>query len=123
MANPQKENGHIGIANEVAEALMRFNITAYQSRVLWAILRKTYGWQKKEDRISLTQFEQMAGIKKRHVQRTLGQLKAMNLITINKPTPKKVFYGLQKNYEEWKSLRNLVRVLQKKKETKKKETI
>lgn len=115
MANPQKENGHIDIANEISEAFMRFNLSSYQNRILWAILRKTYGWHKKEDRISLTQFEQMTGIGKRHIQRTLKELKEMNLIIINKQTPKKVFYGFQKNYEKWKPLRNLKRLQNEKK--------
>jgi phage replication O-like protein O len=46
MANPQRENGHIDIANEIAEALARTNLSAYQMRVMWAIWRKTWGWQK-----------------------------------------------------------------------------
>ena len=43
MANPQSENGHIDIANEIGEALSRINFSAYESRILWVIWRKTYG--------------------------------------------------------------------------------
>ena len=38
--NPQIENGHIDIANELAEALAMINISSYESRVLWIILSK-----------------------------------------------------------------------------------
>jgi len=33
-ANPQAEDGHIDIANEIAEALMKVNLSAYESRIL-----------------------------------------------------------------------------------------
>jgi hypothetical protein len=52
-ANPQLENGYTQIANELIEALARFNLSPYESRLLWYIARKTYGYQKKTDAISL----------------------------------------------------------------------
>ena len=47
-ASPQLEDGYTRIANELIEALMRTNLSAYQSRVLWAIWRKTYGFNKRK---------------------------------------------------------------------------
>jgi len=41
MANPQIENGYLKIAHEIAQALARVNLSAYESRVLWVIWRKT----------------------------------------------------------------------------------
>ena len=56
MANPQAENGYTPIANEIVEALYRVNLSAYESRVLWYLCRKIYGWSKKTDWIALSQF-------------------------------------------------------------------
>lgn len=65
MANPQKENGSFPIANEIAEALMRINISPYENRVLWVVLRQTYGWKKKEDYISFSQIGKKTGLDRR----------------------------------------------------------
>lgn len=48
MANPQRENGHVDIANELVEALAKMQLSGYESRVIWALWRKTWGWVKKD---------------------------------------------------------------------------
>lgn len=101
MAKPQAENGHVDIANEIAEALCRINLTAYESRILWALFRKTYGWHKKWDRISYTQWEKMTGINRWHIARTIKQLIARNIIT-QRGNGYKIEYTFQKDYEQWK---------------------
>jgi phage replication O-like protein O len=62
MANPQAENGHVDIANEIVEALAKIHLSSYESRVLWTVFRKTYGWHKKEDWITNTQIANLTGI-------------------------------------------------------------
>ena len=59
MANPQREDGHIDIANEIAEKLARTQLSGTEHKIIWAIWRKTWGWHKKEDRISLSQLVKM----------------------------------------------------------------
>ena len=59
MANPQKENGYTAIANEIMEALCRHRIPGEDRQVLDVIFRKTYGFNKIEDYISLSQFVDM----------------------------------------------------------------
>lgn len=80
-ANPQKEDGHIDIANEIAEALAKINLNKYESRYLWALWRKTYGWHKKSDIISNSQFVELTGIKKQHIWRTQRRLIQRNIVT------------------------------------------
>ena len=98
MANPQLENGHIRIANEIAEALMKTNLSSYQSRILWAIWRKTWGWRKKEDWISISQLCRMTGIHKANASRTKKELLERNMIVIN--SDNKIMFN--KNWETWK---------------------
>jgi len=74
MANPQKEHGYTAIANEIYDQLMRIRIPNECERVLKAVIRKTYGYQKKKDKIPLSQFEQMTGLKKKYVCRALVKL-------------------------------------------------
>ena len=103
MANPQREDGHVDIANEIVEALMKVQINGYENRVLWAIFRKTYGWHKKEDWITNSQIAEMTGIAESHVSRTVKMLIDRNLVTKN---GKKLSF--QKDYEKWKELPKLV---------------
>lgn len=104
MASPQAEDGHIDIANEIAEALYRTNLSPYESRVLWFVFRKTYGWHKKCDRISYTQFEE-TGITRRHIARTLKRLEARNIVTIS-GNGRRLQYTFQKDYSLWLDLPN-----------------
>lgn len=103
-ASPQAEDGHIDIANEIAEVLARINFCPYESRILWVIWRKTYGWHKKMDRISFTQFEKSTGLHRRHIQRTLKHLEERKIIIASKGYGKNATYGFQKDYTKWKSV-------------------
>uniref|UniRef100_A0A6M3J8E7 Putative DNA replication initiation protein n=1 Tax=viral metagenome TaxID=1070528 RepID=A0A6M3J8E7_9ZZZZ len=100
LARPQIENGHTDIANELTEAFARCYLTASESRVLWAIIRKTYGWHKKYDRISFTQFEQLTGMNRRHVADALKSLMGRSIVT-RRGNNYKLEYGVQKDYEKW----------------------
>lgn len=101
MANPQKENGYTAIANEIMEHLSQTKLTDYQSRILHALWRKTYGFQKKTDVISLSQWSTATNIDTHNVPRTIRELSTRNIITVKHITPKTVEYQFQKNYELW----------------------
>lgn len=49
------DEGYTRIANKLLEAICRVEITARQMRVFLAIVRKTYGYQKKNDRLAAEQ--------------------------------------------------------------------
>jgi len=99
MASPQLKNGFTKVANELLEALARINLCAYETRVLLFIIRKTYGWHKKTDWISLSQTVMGTGILKQHVCRTINSLKARNIII----RVKNKHVELQKDYEKWRN--------------------
>lgn len=106
--NPKIEDGFFRIANETAEAFSRLQLSGNQWRLLWVILRQTYGWNKKVDSISLSFFEKKTGIKRRHVSRELTGLIERNIIrkTGGKGVPKTgnslvTSYGLQKDFTKW----------------------
>lgn len=61
------DDGYTRIANELLEAVMAADLTARQLKVVLAVIRKTYGFGKKLDRITNTQIAMMTGIHHTHV--------------------------------------------------------
>ncbi len=96
MANPQPEDGHIDIANGIAEALCRTNLSPYESQVLWFVFRKTYGWHKSVDHIPLSQISAATRIAKPNILRTLRSLVRRRIITRQGS-----LVGFQKDYDLW----------------------
>jgi len=107
MANPQVENGYTRIANEILEALAKININGEARQVLDVIIRKTYGFQKKQDKISLSQFALTTSLKKSAVCRGLKRLQKMNII-IKIDNEDCTIYRFNKDFESWKSLTTLL---------------
>jgi len=102
MASPQLENGYTQIANEIIEALFKINLSPYENRFIWFILRKTYGWKKKTDWISLSQFAKEMGLDRRNIHRTIKKLSSKQMIVVYRDYKNHIGYGFQKNYEKWK---------------------
>lgn len=80
MASPQTENGYTKIANEIYDALIRHRIAGEARQVLDFIIRKTYGFNKKEDQIALSQFCNATGLTKAHICHSINYLLQYNLI-------------------------------------------
>lgn len=104
MANPQKENGYTPIANDIMDALCKIRISGEEWQCLGVILRKTYGWNKILDEISLSQFTRATGIKKQNICRALNRLLSKKIISIIKKDNGITEYSLQKDYEKWEPL-------------------
>ena len=103
MANPQKEDGHIRISTELWTALVKIRIPGEARQMLDFIIRKTYGYNKKEDRISTSQFAQATGMKHNAIHKNRRKLIEMNVITVSQKGHSQILtYSIQKNYEKWK---------------------
>jgi len=116
MANPQLENGNIEIANEIVEALAQIQLSGYESRVLWALLRKTWGWvertndgkikrdkkgkplKKKTAVISSKDWIKLTGLNKHNISRTLRGLELRQIVIKNDNNNQ---WGFQKDYDRW----------------------
>jgi len=71
-------------------------------RILNCIIRKTYGWNKKEDHISFSQFEKETGISRRNAIRAVKKLASINIISFQKNNVKGNLYRINKEYKTWK---------------------
>lgn len=90
------DDGYTRIANELLEAVMAADLTARQLKVVLAVIRKTYGFGKKFDRITNTQIAMMTGIHHTHVCKAKNEMIAMNIIISNGQT-----IGVNKVISEW----------------------
>ncbi|MFA7662781.1 MAG: replication protein [Patescibacteria group bacterium] len=105
--SPQLEDGYLKIVLSIAEALARTQLSGYESRVLWFLWRKTYGWSKKSDLISLSQWVDGTGIDKKNVQHTIKRLLDRRIIYrygVEIHTTDTRTYEFNKHFGEWKSV-------------------
>jgi phage replication O-like protein O len=102
MVNPQLEDGHLDIANEIVEYFARYRLSGQEWQVLWVILRKTWGWHKKKDRLSLGYISKMTLMKRPAVARAIKKL--VNKCVIKKDNSYINIYMFNKDYEMWKSV-------------------
>lgn len=100
MASPQLKNGHTDIANEILDVLCKTRINGQDRQVIDFIFRKTYGWHKKRDKISLSQFETGTGLKRSRICECIKNLTNMKII-IRIQDDNGTEYEFNKNYEEW----------------------
>jgi phage replication O-like protein O len=111
MASPQKEHGYTGIANEIIEALLKANLSAQEFKIILLIIRKTYGYRKKEDYISLRQIAQATGASVNGCSRAVNKLHRKKMIGVNRTVeglPNK--YKFNKDYSQWKGSTEVVTI-------------
>jgi phage replication O-like protein O len=94
------EDGYTRIANELLEAILKQHFTQSEMSVLLAVIRKTYGYNKKEDDISASQIGKLIGTARENVTRTLNGLAAKNVINKRLGVSGSVI-GIQKDYSQW----------------------
>lgn len=102
-ADIQIEDGeYTRIHNLILEALSSAPLNGSEFRCILFLMRKTYGWQKKDDEISLSQWEKGTGIKRQNVWSTLKTLEAKKIIySRDNGAGKSKSYGFNKYTEQW----------------------
>lgn len=96
---PQLEDGYTRIANELFEAVTNAQtcpVTLRQMRVVLAVIRKTYGFNKKADRISDGQIAADTGLSRQNVNKAKRELIAMNVLFMDGHK-----IGVNKYSEQW----------------------
>ena len=99
-ASPQLEDGHTRVANELLEALMLAKLTSRQWAVVMALIRKTYGYNKKTDDIGLSQLCDLTGLAKPHVSVTVRELEDRKIISRKQGRFGHIM-GINKNHAMW----------------------
>lgn len=102
MANPQLKNGHTRIANEILGEIMRLNLNGTQFRLVLAIWRYTYGFQRKTNEMSINFLAKVINASRTQTNRELATLIDRNIISVFGIGSKGArIMGFNKDYKEW----------------------
>ena len=78
------ENGYLRLANQIQDAVCRVELSGREFRVLNAVIRLTYGWSKKEDRITNSLIADKTGLAVKHVSEAVLTLAARRIIILRR---------------------------------------
>lgn len=96
------------VKNDWWDALTSYEGIPPKIRCLNFIIRKTYGWQKKECPISLKEFSDATKITESNVARILKRLKTEKLINaVKKKGSRQTIYSFNKYYENWEGFKTI----------------
>lgn len=109
MASPQVEDGYTRIASELLDAIILFDFSKRQAKVLLAIIRRTYGFNKKSDDITVTRLAQYTGLARSNVSATLDELVAVGAVSKRDGTFGYVV-EVVKDYTKWQAYQNDTRI-------------
>jgi len=102
LADVQLERGYTRIANALAGAFSRASMPGQHHRVMWAMIRLLYGWQKKSDRIASKQIALAAEMEDHATRRVLADLVEWKLLAkIGGGPGKAAVWSIQKDFEQW----------------------
>ncbi len=101
--NPQLEDGHTRIANELLEAMIRYPFTGGEIKVVLAVIRLTYGWQLNERQIRQRELVLLTGLDARYLQRVLAKLRQRGVLFRNRYM-RPHCYALNKHYLGWRGM-------------------
>lgn len=90
------DDGYTRLANELYEELIGANLTKNQAKVAHAVCRKTYGFNKKMDRIADVQISQLTKLPRQKVNAAKNELLIMRVLIAEG-----ALIGPNKNLNEW----------------------
>ncbi|EFE9528228.1 replication protein, partial [Escherichia coli] len=90
------DDGYARLSNMLLEAYSGADLTKRQFKVLLAILRKTYGWNKPMDRITDSQLSEITKLPVKRCNEAKLELVRMNIIK-----QQGGMFGPNKNTSEW----------------------
>ena len=105
-ADLQLENGnYTRIVNRVIEELVKTPLLGAELAICLFIIRKTYGFNKKEDEISITQFEKGTGRSRPTIVKALKNLQLVNivkLVKVGNSIKQSNCWAFNKYHDTWK---------------------
>lgn len=94
------DDGYTKTANEIQKMKCKIRLSGREHNILEAIIYSTYGWNKKQDRLTNTYLANMCDMDPSDVNKALIELAKRNVITIQKIGVMKLV-GINKIVSDW----------------------
>lgn len=102
MADVQTENGYTRIANELYDKIIKAKLNGSQAKILHAIIRNTYGYNRKTTNLSYNYLAKATNISQRQAVDTLKSLKDMNMVFVTDNGKGKTnTLSINKDFDTW----------------------
>ena len=102
MANPQAEHGHTRISNELFEAIIYKITNATWLKVMFYVIRITYGWQRKEVETNYQAIATKTGFTKDTIKNATLDMSDRKMLHFRVVSRERFVVSINKNYELWK---------------------
>lgn len=89
------------VENGWFEALCMASLSGNEFRAILSIIRLTYGWKKRERKLSLRQISEICKIEVRNLHRALKSLKNKNMVIVSSDDRKPATYRFNKYFLTW----------------------
>ena len=100
---PELDDGYVRIANELLQALIDYDLTAAQMKIIAVIIRETYGYNRKSKNLSVSYLAKAVRRDERNTRRTLNDLIAKKVVSVFDAGSPRLSreIGVNKYYLEW----------------------
>jgi len=100
--SPQLESGYTRIANCLLEGILAYPFMGGELRVVFAVIRLTYGWGKKSAVLKVRELALVGGLSQRHAKRLIKQLTRDKILFRTPLNRVRVVIGLNKDFSTWR---------------------
>lgn len=94
------ENGYLRLANQIQDAVCKVELSGREFRVLNAVIRLTYGWSKKEDRITNSLISDKTELAVKHVSEAVVSLATRRIILLRRIGQTR-YIGINTDLNKW----------------------
>ncbi len=98
MASPQVEQGHVRIANELYDEILRRSFSKRQQNLVLFIWRLSYGTGQKDCEVQQFNLFELSGIYKSDIKKELNYLRECAVLDWDEKT---MIFSINKNYKLW----------------------
>ncbi|CAG9621829.1 replication protein [Sutcliffiella rhizosphaerae] len=106
MANVHPEKGFTRIAHEILEQTMKIKLSPTQHKIILAVWRYTYGFNRKDHEMSLSFLSEATDVHKQRIKPDLDKIIDRNILIITQENSarksRRISYN--KEYDQWDKL-------------------
>ena len=101
MGNTDKQEGFVKVPNEIYDAILAQKLSISQVKAVMYIIRKTHGFRKQEDVISISKMATETGFARETMVRTIHDLEKMGVVKLGEVVSGRPTHMMVLNPKNW----------------------